>query len=128
MHTIDTSGLSGGGEVYIGGGIHGYLDGVISHSNITDVSAGTYIHADALDNGDGGTVVVWGTTRAGFYGNITARGGATGGNGGFVDVSAGDGVVFEGMIDTTANLGRVGDVLMYPVGVLICSGLSGGYC
>ena len=119
---IDASGAFGGGEVYLGGGRHGRLDGLPMTAATTVFSAGSVVKADALHKGDGGTVVVWGDDRATFLGKITARGGAEGGNGGFVEVSTGQGVVFKGIADTTAARGQVGRLLIDPPTVTIGNG------
>ncbi|MCK5556256.1 MAG: hypothetical protein KAI76_08465, partial [Alphaproteobacteria bacterium] len=113
---INVSGNHGGGMAYIGGGLHG--EG-INTANITDVSAGTVINADAITKGDGGTVVIWGNERTNYYGTTTAHGGAKSGDGGLVEVSTGLGVVFAGMVKTTAANGKVGTLLIDPASVYI---------
>jgi len=111
---IDASGAFGGGEVYLGGGRHGRLDGLPMTAATTVFSAGSVVKADAQHKGDGGTAVVWGDDRAAFLGTITARGGSEGGNGGFVEGSTAQGVVFKGTVDTTAVRGKVGKLLLDP--------------
>src|SRR5688572_29591550 len=54
---IDASGATGGGDVRVGGGFQGG-EGLQSAS-ATYVGAGTSINADATEQGDGGTVIVW---------------------------------------------------------------------
>ena len=51
------------------------------------VDAATTINASATDSGDGGKVVVWSDQSTLFDGSISVRGGATSGNGGFVETS-----------------------------------------
>jgi hypothetical protein len=58
------------------------------------------VKADSLLDGDGGRVIVWANDITGFYGNISARGGINSGNGGFVEVSGKQDLIFDG----TANL------------------------
>ncbi len=52
-------------------------------------------------------------------GHIDARGGAQGGDGGFVEVSGGQGLGFVGTIDASAAMGNVGSILFDPINVLI---------
>ena len=46
------------------------------------VESGATLSADATGKGNGGTVVVWADEVTAFYGKLTAKGGAAGGNGG----------------------------------------------
>jgi filamentous hemagglutinin family protein len=127
---VNVSGNTGGGQVYAGGGLYGALDGTSRGADVTDVSAGTLINANALTNGNGGTVVVWGNHNTNYLGKTTARGGASGGNGGLVEVSTGEGVNFAGMVDTTAAKGKVGTLLIDPISVSIGNGpdtIDGAY-
>ncbi|MDD9901774.1 MAG: filamentous hemagglutinin N-terminal domain-containing protein [Alphaproteobacteria bacterium] len=117
--SVDVSGVFGGGTAYIGGGVFGKLDGIEKPSDHTIVSADSSIEADATWYGNGGTVVVWGNEHSEFYGDIKARGGQLGGDGGFVEVSTGIGVVYEGMVDTSAPKGKRGMLLIDPASVLI---------
>ena len=110
---IDASGTRGGGEVLIGGGWQGH-DERISNSQRTSVSAGAQIKADATDNGDGGTVVVWADGATGFAGSISAKGGAQGGDGGQVEVSGKQFLDFRGVVNTTAVNGKTGLLLLDP--------------
>jgi filamentous hemagglutinin family protein len=109
--TIDVSGQNGGGTAYIGGGPHG-ADPSIPDAQQTTVSTGASIDADAVNNGNGGDVVVWSANTA-FAGNISARGGANGGNGGSVEVS-GHQLAFSGLVDTLAPHGKAGNLLLDP--------------
>ncbi len=72
----------------------------IPTADISYVGADVTLAADATDQGDGGTVVVWGDQEAAFHGHIRARGGANGGNGGFAEVSSIDRLSFAGTADT----------------------------
>ena len=83
---IDVSGASGGGTVLVGGDYQG-KNPEIKNAAITFVGPDTRIAANATGSGSGGRVIVWAddTTRA--YGGISARGGSTSGDGGFVETS-----------------------------------------
>ena len=55
--TLDASGRDGGGMVRVGGGFQG--GGDLPRSSLTAVDADTRIAADALNEGDGGQVILW---------------------------------------------------------------------
>jgi filamentous hemagglutinin family protein len=117
--SIDASGESGGGRILIGGDYQG-KNPDIQNANITYVGAGTTLKADATDTGDGGSVIVWAddTTRA--YGRIFARGGANGGNGGFVETSGHRYLDVAGArVDTRALNGTIGNWLLDPDNITI---------
>lgn len=114
---IDASGTTGGGEVYIGGGMHG--EGDVANADRTYVSPGTSIHADATVQGDGGTVVVWSDEATSFRGEATARGGSMGGNGGLVEISSGGLLSLSGKADVTAVEGEAGTILLDPRDITI---------
>ena len=84
--SIDASGAAGGGEVLIGGGLHGNNPDV-RNASATYVGPNANVSADATTTGNGGTVAVWsdGPTRA--FGSISARGAGNSGDGGLVETS-----------------------------------------
>ncbi|MBD1898249.1 CHAT domain-containing protein [Coleofasciculus sp. FACHB-129] len=114
---INASGTLGGGTVRIGGDYQG--KGTLPNASRTYVSSDSLIAADALLNGNGGKVIVWADETTRFYGNITARGGAQGGNGGFVEVSGKQNLDFDGLVDVGAPLGKGGQLLLDPKSVVI---------
>jgi hypothetical protein len=83
---LDASGNNGGGTVRIGGGEKGLEP--IPNADVTFISEDSSINADALDWGNGGRTIVWSNQTTRTYGHISARGGAYGGNGGFVETSS----------------------------------------
>ncbi|MBP0018005.1 MAG: S-layer family protein, partial [Cyanobacteria bacterium SBLK] len=82
---------------------------------------GTNITADALGEGDGGTAIVWADKATAFYGNISARGGNIAGDGGFVEVSGKENLLFEGMVDVGTSFGESGTLLLDPENIRIVS-------
>ncbi len=110
---IDASGAQGGGEVLIGGGWQGN-DARVANAQQTLVRSGAQIKADATENGDGGTVVVWADGATRYEGSISARGGEWGGNGGRVEVSGKQWLGFAGQVDTRAPHGTRGVLLLDP--------------
>src|SRR5215475_6264715 len=59
----------------------------IANASTVTIDSGSVIDASATQNGTGGKVVVWSDVATSFAGLINARGGAEGGDGGFVEVS-----------------------------------------
>lgn len=82
---VDVSGAAGGGVALIGGNPRGA--GPQPNAAATYVAPGATIDADALQNGDGGKVVVWGTDSANVHGTLSANGGVSGGAGGSIETS-----------------------------------------
>ncbi|MEQ8467823.1 beta strand repeat-containing protein [Coleofasciculus sp. E1-EBD-02] len=117
---IDVSSDIGGGTVLIGGSFQG--QGTIPTAARTVVEPDVTINADALIDGDGGTVVLWADEVTGFYGNINARGGVNGGNGGLVEVSGKQHLIFRGNVDTSAAFGLAGTLLLDPIDIRIANG------
>ncbi|NEQ21343.1 MAG: CHAT domain-containing protein [Microcoleus sp. SIO2G3] len=114
---VDASGARGGGTVLIGGDYQG--QGTIPKATQTLVSEDSVITADALRHGNGGQVVVWADEFTRFYGNISARGGAASGNGGTVEVSGKELVIFTGLVDAGAAMGESGTLLLDPKNITI---------
>ncbi len=84
------------------------------------------IDASALITGNGGKVIVWADDATRFYGSIFAKGGAQGGDGGFVEVSGKQSLLFKGSVDTRAPQGRTGTLLLDPLNITISDAASTG--
>src|SRR5262245_42260735 len=125
---IDASGRRGGGKVLIGGDWGGgnpktrlvsnpsakLETYVIPTATTVSVDAGTIINASATGRGNGGKVVLWSDSETTFAGTILARGGAKGGDGGFVETSSHQLLNYGGTTDTRAPKGTVGTLLLDP--------------
>jgi filamentous hemagglutinin family protein len=120
--TVDASGMAGGGSVTIGGAYQGG-DSKPAATNVTVVQ-GAVLKADALDNGNGGSVVAWSNGAMDFHGTATAKGGANGGNGGSMEISGADALDFDGTVDLTAANGATGTLLLDPTDLVISSAPS----
>ncbi|WP_374666190.1 beta strand repeat-containing protein [Ramlibacter sp.] len=118
---IEASGARGGGEILVGGGWQGQ-DARVTNAQTTTVEAGAQLKANAGDQGDGGTVVVWADGSTQFAGAIQARGGAQGGNGGKAEVSGKGDLQFRGTADLSAPKGRIGNLLLDPTDIVIQGG------
>ncbi|MCT7962855.1 CHAT domain-containing protein [Laspinema sp. D1] len=119
--TLDASGGNGGGEVYLGGDFQGGTR--LPTADRTLISPDSTIRVDALSTGNGGRAIVWSDRVTGFYGNISARGGSTpfapSQNGGFVEVSGKEHLIFEGIVDVSATHGNSGTLLLDPLNIII---------
>ncbi|MCT7958383.1 beta strand repeat-containing protein, partial [Laspinema palackyanum] len=120
---INASGIQGGGTILLGGEYQG--QGPIPTALYTFVSSDSTLNADAGTVGDGGRVILWADDTTRFYGNITARGGAAGGNGGFVEVSGKQDLIFRGNVDLSAPNGNLGTLLLDPENIIIKNGPGG---
>lgn len=65
-----------------------------------------------------------GHARVSFHGQVHANGEDDGEDGGWVEVSAADHIVFDGAVDTSARHGRLGHLLIDPAAVSIGNGPS----
>ena len=117
LGAIDASGTFGGGRVLVGGDVRG--GGPIPTAAFAFVGAEGAIDVSALEFGDGGTAIVYAEDATQFLGTIRARGGAFGGDGGFIEVSGAENLSFRGAADTLAPQGRVGMLLLDPDNITI---------
>lgn len=117
---IDAAGTLGGGTVRIGGEYQG--NGTVPNASRTVVSSDSVINADGLLNGDGGRIILWANEITGFSGNISARGGLNSGNGGFVEVSGKQNLLFQGDVDLSTANGSFGTLLLDPTNITIING------
>ncbi|WP_029143862.1 filamentous hemagglutinin N-terminal domain-containing protein [Methyloversatilis discipulorum] len=123
--TLDASGDTGGGSVLVGGDWQG-ANPQVRNAQVSWIGSGARLLADALFEGDGGKVVVWADQATAFHGNIWARGGERGGNGGQVEVSGKVALLYRGRTDTSAARGRNGVLLLDPLAMVIQGGSGDG--
>ncbi|GIZ51427.1 two-partner secretion domain-containing protein [Noviherbaspirillum aridicola] len=115
---VDASGRTGGGTVLVGGDYKGG-NAQVQNAKRTYVSADASIRADAVNEGDGGKVIVWGDETTRVHGSISARGGAALGNGGFIETSGGKLDIQGVRIDTRAPRGKFGQWLIDPTNIRV---------
>ncbi|MEO7128231.1 MAG: filamentous hemagglutinin N-terminal domain-containing protein, partial [Rhodoferax sp.] len=117
---IDASGAQGGGQVRIGGGAQGGEG--LPRAERTYMADGATVNADATSQGNGGTVVVWSDTNTVVAGSLSARGGATGGAGGWVETSSHGGLAMSRAPVVAAAFGAPGTWLIDPYDINIVAG------
>jgi len=115
---IDASGKNGGGSILIGGDYQG-KNPAVQNAETTSIGSDVVIRADAMETGNGGKVVLWADDKTEFYGLISARGGAAGGGGGNVEVSGKRTLIYQGLTDLRAPLGKTGTLLLDPTNFFI---------
>ncbi len=122
--TIDASGAVQGGSVRVGGDYQGSGD-MLKAGTVT-VSGATTVRADASGaDGTGGRVVIWSEDKTDFYGKASARGGSRRGDGGFIEVSSHDTLLFAGTGDAGATNGAAGALLLDPKNIIVSAGADG---
>ena len=109
---LDASGINGGGTIHFGGDWQGQGD--TPTSEFAYVGQDAILNARADEEGDGGEVVVWSDVATGFFGLITAQGGANSGNGGSVETSSHGYLEAFGTVDASASNGFGGLWLLDP--------------
>ena len=118
---VDASGKAGGGQIYIGGGYQG-KDPAISNAKKTYIGAEALMKANAGALGQGGQIVVWSDEGTQFYGKVEARGGRRFGDGGKIEVSGKNNLIFKGLVDASAAKGRAGTLLLDPKDIIVTTG------
>lgn len=127
---VDASGAAGGGQVRVGGGLQG-RDPSLRNAEAVFMAAGAGIRADAGTDGDGGRVILWSDRATRAFGTLSARGGSSGGDGGFIETSGGWLDARPASVRTDAAHGLAGQWLLDPDDIVITndtgdSGITGG--
>ncbi len=121
---VDVSGKAGGGVAAIGTTVARATGGnKVTAPTARDVviESGARVAADATALGDGGNITLLSEGGSTVHrGELTARGGPDGGNGGFIEVS-GDRFVLGGVVDVSAPAGKSGQILLDPNDLVISS-------
>ncbi|MEM9444964.1 MAG: filamentous hemagglutinin N-terminal domain-containing protein [Verrucomicrobiota bacterium] len=117
---VNATGTDGGGTIHIGGSKRG--DGPLPNAKQVTIQPNVTILADALENGNGGEIIVYANDTAQIYGTFSARGGAFSGDGGFVETSGKNFWIFPhwySSVDVTAVNGLAGEFLIDPTRINI---------
>jgi len=110
---IRADGATGGGKIFAGGGVVG-ADSFMNSSCVT-IDCGVLLTANALENGNGGQVVMFADKDLTFQGRAQALGGANSGDGGFVGLTAKESLRIDRLTDRVelgAVNGRAGGLLL----------------
>lgn len=119
---IDASGDAGGGNIKIGGDYLGTGDTPTAKTLYVAQEALTL--NNALGQGDGGRTIFWSDDTTAFHGKVYARGGALGGDGGFLETSGKNNLLADGFADLTAPQGNKGTYLLDPNTITILGNFS----
>jgi filamentous hemagglutinin family protein len=118
---LDASGGAGGGRILVG--TEGIGPGFEMAAQVV-LEQGAVLRADATRQGQGGTIALNSRERTDLAGEVTARGGPDGGDGGFVELS-GQGVVRIALtLDLTAPQGQAGTLLLDPNSIRVVAELD----
>jgi filamentous hemagglutinin family protein len=112
--TINASGDAGGGSVLIGGNFKGA--GPQPNSLYTNMDSQSSIHADALKTGNGGRIALWSDGTSTVAGTLSAKGGSSSGDGGFIETSGKQLILAStSSVNTLAAYGKTGTWLLDPI-------------
>jgi filamentous hemagglutinin family protein len=113
---INTSGDTTGGQVLIGGEYQG--KGELPKATAVYIAPSAIVRSDALNNGNGGQIIVWSENSTKAYGSFSANGGQASGNGGLIETSSRNALETTGIqINATAPQGLPGTWLIDPLNV-----------
>ncbi|WP_340315208.1 beta strand repeat-containing protein, partial [Rhizorhabdus argentea] len=127
---VDARGDAGGGNIHVGGGLHGAVIGGRASALYATVMRGASLDASAVTRGNGGVLSLWSDiydplsiTRA--AGDFQANGGSLGGNGGIIETS-GHTLRIDGVTGSASAAGGLaGEWLFDPFDIQIVDQLSG---
>ncbi|MBK4732667.1 CHAT domain-containing protein [Oxynema sp. CENA135] len=123
---IDASSIAGGGDIWIGGDLRG--GGTLPTARQSAIGSNSTVKANAIagadSSGNGGRIIIWADDLTRFSGTVEARGVGKGGNGGFVEISGKERLIFNGSADLSAPEGLWGTLLLDPRNIAIVSGDS----
>ena len=111
-----------GGEILIGGDYQGKNAAIANAANTQITSSASLDASATAASADGGRVIVWADNTTHYAGALSARGGATGGDGGFAEVSGKRRLAFAGTSDLSAPAGQRGTLLLDPDNITIVAG------
>ncbi|MCF6212356.1 MAG: filamentous hemagglutinin N-terminal domain-containing protein, partial [Gammaproteobacteria bacterium] len=115
---VNASGANGGGRIFIGGDQEGN-NPLIPNAEFIYLSEDSQVFTDALDNGNGGRLITFATDTARIYGDLFARGGINGGDGGFIETSGLIGFQIAGAPDASSYQGEAGTWLIDPYNITV---------
>jgi filamentous hemagglutinin family protein len=127
---LDASGVHGGGSIRVGGLEHGgtgFGAQGVALTNAINVYSNSLMRmqADAIQDGNGGSLVLWADQNMRASGSLSAKGGAATGNGGHAEVSGAASLGFSALADLSAPHGTAGTLLLDPHNITVVAGTGG---
>lgn len=110
---VAATGEKGGGRVLLGGDQEG-LNSQIRNAEFAYISENSSVDTSAIHAGDGGVAIIFAEDTTRIYGNLSAKGGATEGDGGFIETSGKRGFSIANTPDVSAVKGNGGHWLIDP--------------
>ncbi len=107
---INASGDQSGGTVIIGSSRDQSIGAI--NAEAVYIGENTQITANAGIAGSGGEIVIGSENTTRYFGNIETKGGSLSGNGGSVDISAKEQLVFNGTVNSMSAVGEVGELML----------------
>ena len=135
---VDATGAMGGGTILVGGDWQGGANlslraagEAIPQATRTHIGSTVTLDASATEQGHGGTIVAWSdinktSSLTIVSGQLLAKGGAQGGNGGRIETSGYDLQVDQIKVSTQATLGQTGEWLLDPYDITISNATGAG--
>ncbi|SVC28068.1 uncharacterized protein METZ01_LOCUS280922, partial [marine metagenome] len=121
-NTIDASGTMGGGRIRLGGEYQGgknlAVDEILNAKFLFMTDAANITAKTTGTDGTGGRVIAWADQYAFVSGQFDVRPGTESGAGGFVEVSSGDTLAFDGSVRASVD-DRTGTLLLDPKSITI---------
>jgi filamentous hemagglutinin family protein len=93
----------------------------LESEKMTLVSSAGVIDASGADNSSGGKIILLSDGYTAMSGATLARGGDSGGDGGFIEISSQGGLSYTGLVDALAPEGNAGTLLIDPKNVIIAA-------
>ena len=115
---IDVSSDQNGGTVLIGGDFQG-KNAKVDNARSVFLDKEVTINVSSKLAGNGGKAILWSEEATGFFGEIDARGGPQGGDGGFIEISSKGNLQFSGFTDRRAPQGKAGKLLLDPSDITV---------
>jgi len=123
------TGATGGGNITVGVNVQNAASNIQAAvqnnqlASTVSVQANAIVDASATQNGSGGNISIWSQIKTFVAGSLFAKGGAQGGNGGFIETSSKGSVVLAAttQIDTSAPKGKTGTWTIDPVALIVDS-------
>lgn len=122
--SVEATGENGGGRILVGGDREG-LNHQIRNADFVYINEKASINASATNAGDGGRAIVFAEDTARIHGNLSARGGESEGNGGFVETSGKKSFSITASPDVSAVNGVAGHWLIDPYSITVSDSGNG---